>query len=568
MWEKRRIHCHTVEDVIRENIWDRFHEKLEDYLTPKEAPYLKNLKEAVEFMKHTAEEGKILNIVADYDADGITSGTILTLLQWYLGGKTHTVFPKRMSEGYGFSEKILNRLVEGNIITIDNGIAAANPISKATQMGYECFVIDHHLKRDDGILPNCPILDPHIENESTFTDFCAAGLAWSCMREALGENRNESEEFLLEYATILASIATVTDVVPLHGANRQLLKDGMVLFQKEHMPIGLRLLKQKMDITVVGEDDYGFKIGPVFNAAGRMEDDGPSIVFRLLTTDDEVEAEQISELLLSINEERKQQVAEEVRLAKEMLGDERPNSIVLASKDFHQGTVGIVSGKLTEEYGVPSVVFAITADGLLHGSGRSVSDINLKGLMDKVHGEIPNIFLGYGGHAGAIGVTIHPNTQNILWEKMNELLPKREKSDVSFYDLEIRPEEVEEVLAELDEFRPFGEGNPMPIFLIKDVTCGLMRDGNHYRILGNQGEHVKTKMPLGDGDLPFNLFFLRDNYEKEEFPQNFDCLANLSYNYFRSDEGKPEVMVQAFQKKEEPKTELYQSLASLLDFSL
>ena len=226
-------------------------------------PYIKNLKEAVALLKE--HKNDIIHIVADYDVDGICSACIM-IYGLYMAGMRFTYrLPHRFSEGYGLSEKIINEIDSGVVITVDNGIAAHSAIRKAKEKGLTVIVTDHHqavMENQHAILPDADIIvDPSVESESEFHDFCGAGIAYQFVQELLGKEIIE--------LMVLAAIATVADVMPLVGVNHQLVKDGIDALNKGYGIPGILSLLQAKNKSVVTEEDFGFYLGPILNAPGK-----------------------------------------------------------------------------------------------------------------------------------------------------------------------------------------------------------------------------------------------------------------------------------------------------------
>lgn len=276
----KKDNCRTIEEVVRRNTGM----ETEQFLTDVRDPFLKNLKEAVEFVKNyiSSHPGCRVTIVGDYDSDGINATTIM---YWcFMKMKITPVLrlPRRMSEGYGLNEKIIDEIPSGLLITVDNGIAALAAVKKAKEKNLAVVVTDHHLPVQDKdgnmLLPEADvILDPHIDSESDFHDYCGAALAYRFARAMFGAKFPE--------LIVLASIAAVSDVVPLIGANRTLVKDGLGYINKRRVVPGLAELLKKLELDDhITEGDYGFLLGPIFNASGRLFDSGAENVVKLLCT--------------------------------------------------------------------------------------------------------------------------------------------------------------------------------------------------------------------------------------------------------------------------------------------
>ena len=308
-WVKRGD-FNSLQAIIEKNVGM----PIQEFLNPKRDPYISNLKEAAKFIRDAAEEGKKIHIVGDYDVDGDTSSSILKMGFHEAFGEMPSVrLPRRFSEGYGLKMKIIDEINDGIIVTVDNGIAALEPIKAAKKKGLDVVVIDHHQPVIDNgkvILPEADVIvDPHAIPGSEFSGYCGAGLAYRLIKELIPDS-----PMLVRYL-VLASIATVADVMDLVGDNRNIVKDGLGAIRKRYVTLGLNTLLNLVGLSYVDEGDYGFKIGPIMNASGRLYDNGPQDVVNLLTTHvmpgeegyDKAlkETFDLGEVLIARNEERK-----------------------------------------------------------------------------------------------------------------------------------------------------------------------------------------------------------------------------------------------------------------------
>ena len=572
-WEKRDA-FNTIEECVQRNVGD-----LDTFLHPKRDPYLFHLKEIVDFIQHCIKNHILINVVADYDADGVCSASILDLAIRKAGGKINMVIPRRFTEGYGFSERILSRLEKGNILTVDNGIAAAVTIEKAKQQGFECAVIDHHMAPDSGILPDCIILDPHVEEKSEYKEYCGAGLAYRVAKELI------SDETILEQCLIFASIATVADVMTLTGDNRNLVKDGLAAVNEGAGTRGFRMLLKvirnfrmldgvysaqainylERPLDPFDEESYGFQIGPAINACGRLLDEGAMIPYRLFMMDFSVDEQTMfyeAFKIVSYNEKRKKKVDEQFQIALSLVeAEDVKHSICIYDSQFHPGIVGIIAGKLAELYHVPAIVlcppYGQPDSDILKGSGRSSGDIHLKYLLDSLQ----EYLLGYGGHAGAAGLSMKKIHFAAFKEALEDALKDVSSGNgVSYYDLEIPVTAIPSLVNELELYAPFGEGNPKIIFKITGINPSVMPNGKRYAEIGSDHQHIKMKH---EDRIGINLFFLADKFRKENEPTNIICYGSIGKNYFNGNM-TPECYTDDFEVVEERKTDLFQNLESLM----
>lgn len=566
-WTKKDS-ASTIIEVVERNT----KMNIQDFLNPEKDPYLTGLNETVDFIKNEISKGTAISIIGDYDCDGITSSTILSLAFTEASGKEPFVrIPRRFSEGYGLSMKIIDEINEGLIVTVDNGIAAIEQVKEAKKKGLKVVVIDHHLpvKNEKGevVLPNADvILDPHAIPGSSFSDYCGAGLAYRVAKLLIPNNP------LLTPLCALASIGTVADVMPLVGDNRNIVINGMAAVNSRNITTGLHLLLEELGIEWVSEGDYGFKLGPVMNAAGRLLDDGPIDVVNVLKTNfdptDMHNAIALDDLheqvktLVKNNERRRELVRSSMLEADELMKKEvlrRP--IVLYNPNFSEGIIGIIAGQLAEQYQTPAIVFTDTkTEGILKGSGRTYGNVHLKDLLDSVS----QYLLGYGGHAGAAGLSVKYEDLYDFKIALNGKL-----KDVDFgvdtehlsYDLEIPLSDVASSLKELDKYAPFGEGNPQIRFKVTGFECSPV-NGKFSKPMGPHMEHIR----FYGKDVSAVGFDLAKRYQSDGEPKIMDFVGMLGNNYFKG-RAYNQIEVIDYKKKEKEKTKLNQSLEDLLIFT-
>lgn len=551
--------CHTVREVM-----EKIHEKdggLENYLMEGEKTEIRGLKDSVALITDAMNQKEPVKIIGDYDTDGIMSSIILYLSMLIrFKTKAQVRLPRRFTEGYGLSMKIIDEADKGILICVDNGITAVEQIAKAKKKGLKVIVMDHHLIRDDKKLPECDVLiDPHIDESAEFDDFCGAGLAYRFAEELLGENNPYLPDLL-----VMASIATVADMVTLKKDNRQLLKKGLEAVNSGRGTKGLRHLIGILGMEYVDEETYGFLLGPICNASGRLKDDGAKEVFDYLyimsRTHEESDLLQRANALISTNNERKDLVRESMANIASLLEETDTTVPIVLLTDIHEGIVGIVAGNLAERYGIPVLVFTRTGEsGILKGSGRSGGSCHLKKLLDKSS----DLFIKYGGHAGAGGMTLKEE----YLERLRESLKKNymelgipANSGQKTYDLEISSALIHESITELKKYSPFGNGNRKPVFYIREFEC-TPKNGSYYMVMGKNGEHVK----LFGTDVSAIGFQMAERYKADGCPQKINILCTLSENYFN---GKiyDQIEIIDYDIPEVKVSEIQRSLMELLMF--
>ena len=479
-------------------------------------PYIYNLSEAVDLLKKNIS--KTIHIIGDYDSDGINATAIMYHGLNYYGFKTTVRLPLRFSEGYGLSEKIIDEIDDGIILTVDNGIAAIDAVKKAKQKGLTVIVTDHHqaaVKDGKVVMPEADIIvDPAVEDKSEFHDYCGAAIAYRFIKELLPKKLN------LAGLMVLASIATVTDVMPLTGANRTLVKDGLEAINHGRGVAGLRALLERLEKTSkLTEEDYGFLIGPIFNASGRLYDDGASKMLDLLLSKKENPIlPYMADKLINTNNYRKEVLKNSMEVAVEKLDGEKP--IVVYDPSFGEGIIGLIAGRFCEDFHCPVVVFTKAHNGLLKGSGRSIKEIHLKKILDSIQDKI----VGYGGHAGAAGLSIREEDLDAFTEAFKKACGKiPEPADPRRYDVSINSfEEILEFIEEQKKYAPYGEGNPQ-IRVKFDNYCV-----NEFRAIGD-GTHLLLKGDYLDS-IGFGMF---QKYQEMGFPKHINLYGYLKESWFR-----------------------------------
>ncbi len=424
-------------------------------------------------------EEKII-IYSDYDCDGIPGAVILVDLFEKVGYKNFEVYiPMRNSEGYGLNMDAIKEFAGKGIkllITIDLGITAVAEVAQAEVDGIETIITDHHVPPE--VLPRAyAILNPKVDNYPEKM-LCGAGVVFKLAQafvKKYGEffEINEGwEKWLLD----MAGLATLSDMVPLLGENRLIASFGMKVLRKSPRP-GLQKLLAKMNIDqrYITEDDIGFMVVPRLNAASRMDD--PMRAYELLVTKDEVEAGTLAAHLTKINDERKLIVAGMMReVKKKFEGREQGEVIVIGNPKWRVGVLGLVAGKIADEYQKPVFVWGRDENDSIKGSCRSDGLISVVELMAgaKEH------FKEYGGHDGAGGFTVLDEKIHKLEEVLSDFYNKlKQKEKIGSSACSIQVADLSFVnmknYREVEKLAPFGIGNPKPVFLFSQIKVGNIK---------------------------------------------------------------------------------------------
>jgi len=547
----RRGSCQTIADVIRRNTGMTVDEldvsanyNINCLKRTASGTYeLYNLDTVANVLKDAAEKKIPITIVGDFDADGIDATAILAMTLNAIGLKPNVRLPKRMSEGFGLSVKIVDEIKEGILITVDNGIAAVEAIKKAKEKGLTVIITDHHLPNKDeslldledssteigvvdpekAILPPADyIVNPHLAGTADFSDYCGAGIAYKL---AL---RLTNDENLIKKLSGFATIGTVADVMPLIRDNRQIVKEGLKnLLDPNGRTTGMEaLLRNTNKIGMLTSTDIGFTIGPMINAPGRMDDNGAmtslsTIVFNGLYSKAEEQAKRLIEINTARKQAKEDGAAEaEVNIVMNCLYGDNP--LCIYEPSVSEGIVGILAGKLAEDKKVPCFVFTDSdRPGIIKGSGRSYGNVHLKDMLDACS----DLLTKYGGHKEAAGVSLPLANFEEMKSRMQAFvaeLPAEQIDDNVYYDLEIDAKDVPAYLEEQKKYEPFGQGNPKPVFLVRNFEV------LNKRLMGANSEHIKHNGKYGDA----LGFWKADAYKQIEEPKVINIIGTLSENLF------------------------------------
>lgn len=519
-----------------------------------------DMDKAVERIKAAVESKEKILIYGDYDVDGVTSVSLLLLYLKSKGADVEYYIPERVNEGYGLNNVAIDKFKEDGvslIITVDSGITAGDEVKYASEHGIDTVITDHHECREQ--LPTAvAVVNPHrLDSNYPFDELAGVGVVFKLVC-ALEGNKN-IEKLCAKYCDIVA-LGTVADVMPIIGENRVIVKIGLEMLEKTSNH-GLKELilaafseKKSQKNRKLTASSISFGLAPRINAAGRIGDVNRAV--NLLITDNRQEAENIANYLCSVNRERQlieniifEQAVEQIESTTDFENDK---VIVLTSDSWHLGVIGIVASKITERYGLPSIL--ISFDGETgKGSGRSVKGFNINEAIS----QCKDCLIKYGGHELAAGLTISRENVDLFRKKINEYA----KSTFDFdnictyvnadFELEGKDVTIENAL-EILKLEPYGLRNPEPLFFMKDVMI------NEIYSIG-EGKHMKLMLEK-DGTVMTAVYF---GMPKDDFPyaegMKVDIMFTLGYNDFRGcmtvqmilKDVRPEGDIYAEKKKEE-----------------
>jgi single-stranded-DNA-specific exonuclease len=449
------------------------------------------VKKAAGRIKKAKKNKEKVIIYGDYDADGICATAILWETLYALGLNVLPYIPERFSEGYGLNTESIKKLKKEDpnlklIITVDHGIVADKKVDLAGELGIDVIVTDHHQKGK--IIPKALAII-HTDRLS------GSGISWILSRE-ISKNIEDKLE--------LAAIGTIADQLPLVGPNRSVVKYGLTKLNKTRRPGLLALFEGARIKNEIGPYEVGFLIAPRINSMGRLEHAIESL--RLLCTRDKSKAAGLARHMNSTNSERQRIVEEVVLHAREKLGkDIRDNIIILAHKKYHEGVIGLAAARLVEEFYRPAIVLSKKGD-ISKASARSISGFNIIEAIRSLEG----LYIEGGGHPMAAGFSIETKNIEKFGRKINtyakKLLTKDILSKKLRIDLEIDFSNLTwDLYKFLRDFEPTGLGNPGPTFSSTGVEILNVRtvgqEARHLKLRLKQGEHIFDAIYFGGGEI-------------------------------------------------------------------
>src|SRR3989344_801990 len=475
------------------------------------------------------KDNEKITIYADYDADAVTAAAVLLRFFQHVQYKNVDYYiPDRFTEGYGMNPEAVKTLSERGtklVITVDCGINAFESAREANKLGIDVIITDHHQLTGGGVPAAVAVVNPHRPDDTyPFKDLTGVGVAFKLVQALVLKLKIAAgwEKWLLD----LVAIGTVADCQSLLGENRIFVKWGIVVMEKTRSK-GLRAL---FDIAGVSGSkictyQIGFIIAPRINAAGRIEH--ANLALELLLTDDASMAERLARKLQELNRRRQELTEQILSEAREQLVPVGNQKILLAAGNgWPKGIVGLVAGKLTEEFARPVLILA-QESGEATGSARSVANFNIVEAIS--HSK--DILVRYGGHPMAAGFTLRSEHielfQKNLLDYADKILSEDSLAPVIYYDGEVAFPDINETLVEiLEKFAPFGVSNPRPRFRMNNCIV------DEVRAIGADGKHLRiTCLPQAGrelGCIGFNLGFWAEKLNREN--KNIDIICEPQFN--------------------------------------
>ena len=527
--EKFDISMLTSNIIANKNLSD---EEIEVYLNPVRSnlhdPFkLPDMRLAVDRIIKAINENEKIIIYGDYDADGITSTTVLKRFFSDRGIEVDTYIPNRLDEGYGLNKNAIEEIAEKGfnlIITVDCGITAIEEVELGKKLGIDIIITDHHETLDD--LPKAiAVVDAkRKDNKYPFKGLAGCGVAFK-LTQALCKELDLNENECLKYLDIV-TIGTISDIVPLVDENRVITKLGLKLVAITKN-LGLKALLEITKYKKIDSTTVSFGISPRINACGRMGHQEDAL--NLFLTNDPIEARKLAKKIEEYNKERQDIEKNIYNEAKEIIEKDyldKP-SIVIGKEGWHHGVIGIVSSKITEEYYKPSILVCFENEEA-KGSGRSIPGFDLHEAITKCSTYLTNC----GGHSMAIGLSLEKKN----FEKFKEEFEKY--SEEKLIEDQIPEMEIDEVLTsqdlelnavnELKMLEPFGEANSEPIVMYKNIKIESIRTLS-------EGKHLKLSLK-DDGNIlldaiGFNMGSLASTYQ---IGDKIDVAGNIGINSYNN----------------------------------
>ena len=512
--------------------------EIEEFLSPKPQltydPFLLlNMKEGVDLILATADKGGKICIYGDYDADGVTSVTILeTVFKCITDNVVHFV-PSRFEDGYGLNKRAIKEIKDNGvdlIVTVDCGITSVEEVAYAEELGMDIIVTDHHSVPE--VKPDCLIINPkQDECEYPYKHLAGCGIAFK-IAQALQRTAGLPYQVIRQVLDVVA-IGTIGDIVPLTGENRTIVKYG--IRQLEHSRNkGIEALKSRIfkNSNHISSEQVSFGIVPHLNAAGRME--SARIGIDLFLEENSMKADEIAEHLVGLNTRRKDVQEEVYEEAIDLYHEKYENQLfpMIVMKDAHEGITGIVAGKMKDYCYKPVAILTDCGDGNLKATCRGIEKVDIY----KVLNESRDLYVKFGGHKGACGFTISKENYPKLVDNTATIMENYD-DDVFVpevnYDLELEGSEITlELVKELNQLEPFGCCNEKPYFLFRNCQIA------NVRYMGKNGTHMRLTVNM-DGFRGLTCVLFNFNQEQDDLVNEksvVDICGSLQINQWNNQE--------------------------------
>lgn len=490
-------------------------EFLSDKPTKTYDPFLlKNMEAGVDLLLSSIRQNRRICIYGDYDADGVTSVSLLIQILSHLTDNLFYYIPSRFDEGYGLNKDaidIIKKEGAGLIITVDCGSISYEEVEYGKSIGIEFIITDHHNISDRPA--ECILINPKQEDcLYPFKQLAGCGVAFK-LAQAI-QRKSGLPGSILSGVLDLVALATIGDIVPLVDENRTLTKYGMRKLNSRKRP-GLKRLMEEAGIPAgeINSDYIAYIIVPHINSAGRILDAKTGV--ELLISLEREKIEKHTAVLIQNNKERKELQEEAFLKCKKIVEEEMKEDLfcIIASKDVHEGIAGIVAGKIKDEFGKPTIILTESSkDGYLKGTGRSIRGLNLYESLKKYEA----LFAKFGGHSEACGLLMKSDHLSELKTCLNRDIENLYRENTALFDFDLPVDLVVEeenidlnLVSELERLAPFGCGNERPLIEIR----GVRPTGINY--MGDNRQHVRFFGSRNRGNgIPCVLFQKAQDYSQ------------------------------------------------------
>ncbi|MCH7309856.1 single-stranded-DNA-specific exonuclease RecJ [Acinetobacter sp. ANC 4805] len=502
-------------------------------------PHLKGLDAAVELIDQAIDRQQQIVIIGDYDADGATSTALMILVLKEMGAKVEYLVPDRFKYGYGLTPKIAELAKQSYqpdvLITVDNGISSHAGVETAQALGMQVIITDHHLTTKP--TPNAEaVVNPNqLGCDFLSKALAGVGVAFYVLAKLASyrTQQGKSSTKVTQYLDLVA-LGTYADVASLDYNNRILIDTGLKRIQQYQCRAGILALLDiaKRDAATLRAQDLGFVVGPRINAAGRME--SMRIGIECLLAADMAEAYPIAQQLNQLNVERRQVEAEMKQQAISALqhvqlqADSLPAALVMFDEQWHQGVIGIVAGRLKEQFHRPSLVFAPDEDGIhIKGSARSIEGIHIRDLIEQVAERYPHLVSHFGGHAAAAGLTLRKENFDEFKTVFTQCIAEMDEDlfqAVLWTDGQLEHSDLHlSTLDYIEQLGPWGQKFPFPQFegRFKVIDSRWLKD-----------QHLKLKLAFGQQSIDAIAFNAIDRFKFDPALGYVDLVYTLERNVF------------------------------------
>jgi single-stranded-DNA-specific exonuclease len=460
---------------------------------------LPDVDKALERICKAIDENQHIHIHGDYDVDGITSVCVMVHMFKKLTSNLTYSVPHRVNDGYDIKPATIDMVKKNGtdlLISVDCGVLAFETATYAKEQGVDLIITDHHMPKDNGELPDCvAVVNPNrLDSQYPFHDLAGVGVAFKLMM-ALGAKRGINVDDYIHEVVEFVALGTVADVAPMYDENRSLVSLGAEHLATTNKP-GVQQLLKVAGITSINNTSIGFFIAPRINAVGRLADSMSAL--DLLLETNTTRAAYLATQLDTMNKRRQDKQEQVVEEAKALIPEDLSDTftLVLAAKGWHPGLIGLVAGKIAEEYVRPTLVCTIKPDGTVKGSCRSTREFDiLEALKSPGCGEL---FTSLGGHAFAAGFELKEENIPLLRERLNTYAKQLaggktvEVERVIDVDAFVMPSDINiETYNFVSKLAPFGNGNNEPMFMARKIAI------NEISTVGAGGKHLKMKLRAG-----------------------------------------------------------------------